>query len=237
MQAYFKTGPGEYGEGDRFIGVTVPAIRSIARRHREMSRSDLGRLLRSPINEERAAALAVLALQYRQADPPARARLFEFYMRHLRYVNNWNLVDGSAPDIAGPTLTTGNSPTLQRLAQSDRVWDRRVAVLSTYHAIKERRFGPTFRLCRMLLRDPHDLIHKACGWMLREVGKRDEGALERFLRVNRARMPRTMLRYAIERLTPAKRRAYLRRTPSSRHGRPIVRARPATKAVSRGGPP
>ena len=227
LRAYFKTGPGGYGEGDRFIGVTVPAITGIARRYRGLSRSDLDRLLRSTVNEERATALAILALQYRQADPAERAVMYDFYMRRLRYVNNWNLVDGSAPAIAGPVLTVGKSPVLDRLARSTRVWDRRLAVLSTYHAIKQGRFGPTLRLCRLLLRDPHDLIHKACGWMLREVGKRNADVLERFLRAHRARMPRTMLRYAIERLPPAARRAHLAAPSSIRRRQPPRRVRSA----------
>ncbi len=227
LRTYFKTGPGEYGEGDRFIGVAVPAITSIARRCRGLSRSDLDHLLRSPVNEERATALTILALQYRQADPAARARLYDFYMRRLRYVNNWNLVDGSAPAIAGPVLTVGKSPVLDQLARSTRLWDRRVAVLSTYYAIKQGRFGPTLRLCRLLLRDPHDLIHKACGWMLREVGKRNANVLERFLRAHRAQMPRTMLRYAIERLPPAARRAHLAGPSLTRRRRPRRRSRSA----------
>ncbi len=219
LQSYFKTGPGEYGEGDIFIGVTVPLLRTIAKKHQELRLANLRGLLRSKINEERALALEILVLQFHRADTPARQTLFSFYVRHLRYVNNWNLTDGSAPAIIGPILVGRNTALLYRLARSKRVWDRRIAVVSTLHLIKRGEYDHTLRLCAMLLRDPHDLIHKACGWMLREVGKRNLRPLTRFLRAHHATMPRTMLRYAIERLSERKRRAYLR-YPSRRPGFP-----------------
>jgi 3-methyladenine DNA glycosylase AlkD len=183
----------------------VPALRTIAKRHRGLPWRDLGRLLRSSVNEERALALEILILQHGQTNGARRASLFKFYMRHRRYVNNWNPVDGSAPAIVGPARAGRNAVLLDRLATSGRVWDRRIAMLSTFHPVKRGRYGPTLRLCRMLRRDPHDLIHKACGWMLREVGKRDPEVLERFLRAHHACMPRTMLRYATERLPAAQR--------------------------------
>ncbi len=210
LQSYFKTGPGEYGEGDTFIGVTVPLLRTIAKKHQGLRLPNLSRLLHSRINEERALALAILVLQFHRADNRERQVLFSFYLRHLWYVNNWNLIDGSAPAIIGPILMGRHTALLYQLAKSKRMWDRRIAVVSTLHLIKRGEYEHTLRLCAMLLRDPHDLIHKACGWMLREVGKRSLRSLTRFLRAHHATMPRTMLRYAIERVPERKRRAYLR---------------------------
>lgn len=215
LQSYFKTGSGEYGEGDTFIGVTVPLLRTIAKKHQGLRLLSLSRLLRSRINEERALALEILVRQFYRADTSARQTLYSFYVRHLQYVNNWNLIDGSAPAIIGPILLGRRTAFLYRLAKSKRMWDRRIAVVSTLHLIKRGEYEHTLRLCAMLLRDPHDLIHKACGWMLREVGKRDLRPLTRFLRAHHAVMPRTMLHYAIERLPERKRRAYLRH-PSRR---------------------
>ncbi len=215
LQSYFKTGPGEYGEGDAFIGVTVPLLRTIAKKHQGLRLTNLRRLLRSKINEERALALEILGLQFHRADNRERQALFTFYVRHLRYVNNWNLIDGSAPAIIGPNLVGRNTALLYRRARSKRMWDRRIAVVSTLHLVRRSEYDHTLRLCAMPLRDPHDLIHKACGWMLREVGKRNPRLLTRFLRAHHATMPRTMLRYAIEQLPERKRRAYLRH-PSRR---------------------
>jgi 3-methyladenine DNA glycosylase AlkD len=210
LRLFFKTGPGEYGEGDRFIGVTVPDLHRLARQYGALPLADVRRLLRSPVNEERSLALMILVRQFQRGDAEARDVIFHFYMRHLPFVNNWNLVDGSARCIIGPHLMGRDTRLLDRLARSRRMWDRRIAIVSTYHFITHQRYAESLRVARLLLRDEHDLIHKACGWMLREVGKRDPTRLHRFLRTHARRMPRTMLRYAIERFPEKVRRGYLR---------------------------
>ncbi len=207
---YFRAEPGGYGEGDVFIGVPVPTIRNVAGKYRDLPLESVEQLLRSPIHEVRMLALLVLTRQFSKADKLGRARLHRCYMRNINRVNNWDLVDLSAPLIVGPVLDGGKE--LDRLAGSRRVWVRRIAVLSTAHCIRNDRFAPTLRLARKLLSDDHDLIHKAVGWMLREVGKRDVVTLTGFLDVHHQAMPRTMLRYAIERLRPALRKRYLSRS-------------------------
>jgi 3-methyladenine DNA glycosylase AlkD len=207
---FFKTGPGEYGEGDRFLGIRVPALRALAREHRALPLDDVLGHLRSPWHEERLLALLILVEQHRRGGADARERLHRAYLENARFVNNWDLVDSSAEHLVGPHVDPGDLAPLERLAASASVWERRVAVLATFHWIKRGVFGPTLHVADRLLDDPHDLIHKAVGWMLREVGKRDPARLEVFLAERYRRMPRTMLRYAIERLPEARRRAYLR---------------------------
>jgi 3-methyladenine DNA glycosylase AlkD len=207
---FFKTGPGDYGEGDRFIGVVVPDIRRIAQTYRETDFATLSMLLRSPIHEERFLALVILTLQAKKADPRKLERLARFYLKHLKGVNNWDLVDVSARDILGPYFLDRDKKPLYGLLASRRFWDRRVAILTTYHFIQKSRTRDTFEMARRLLGDQEDLMHKASGWMLREAGKKDPDALHAFLEKHRRKMPRTMLRYAIERFSPAQRRAYLR---------------------------
>jgi len=207
---YFKTGPGEYGEGDRFLGIRVPEVRALARAHRGLPLDDVLGHLRSPWHEERLLALLVLVEQHRRGDAEARERLHRAYLDHTRFVNNWDLVDTSAPQLVGAQLDPGDLAPLEWLAASASVWERRIAVLATFHWIQRGVFGPTLHLADRLLADPHDLIHKAVGWMLREVGKRDPARHEAFLAERYRRMPRTMLRYAIERLPEARRRGYLR---------------------------
>jgi 3-methyladenine DNA glycosylase AlkD len=206
---FFKCGPGEYGEGDRFLGIGVPALRKLARRYQELSLRELALLLRSPWHEERLLALLILVRQYARGAPRRREAIYRLYLRSRRGINNWDLVDCSAEHIVGAHLQGADSTMLTRLAGSRRLWDRRIAVLATFNYIKAGEYRETLRLSRLLLEDPHDLIHKAVGWMLREVGKRDRAAEEQFLRRHAARMPRTMLRYAIERFPPALRRHYL----------------------------
>jgi 3-methyladenine DNA glycosylase AlkD len=206
---FFKTGRGEYGEGDRFLGIPVPAVRTVAKQYGDLPLAECLALLDSPFNEERLLALLILVAQYRSGDPVTRVAIHRGYLARRARVNNWNLVDSSAPYILGPHLRRRPRQLLDRLATSRSLWDRRIAVLSTFAFIREGDFSTALRLAVRLLRDPEDLIHKACGWMLREVGKRDCTVLEGFLRRHHDRMPRTMLRYAIERLPEARRRAWL----------------------------
>jgi 3-methyladenine DNA glycosylase AlkD len=209
-QRFFKTGPGGYGEGDIFIGVTVPALRQLAREYQEITLTEVIRLLRSMIHEERLLALLILCRAYGRGDRHTRKRIYELYLANIRYVNNWDLVDASAEHIVGAFLMDKGKRPLSVLARSKDLWERRVAVMATFHFIKRNTFAETFKIARILLSDTEDLIHKAVGWMLREVGKRNLGAAELFLKKYYTTMPRTMLRYAIERFPEAKRRRYLR---------------------------
>lgn len=211
LQRYFKTGPGEYGEGDRFLGIKVPDLRRIARAHRDAALPVLQALLRSKWHEERALALMIMATRAPKAAPEDRQALFDLYLAHTAFIDNWDLVDCSAEFVVGAHLDATDWRLLKKLARSDSLWERRIAILSTRRWIRVRDFAPTFEIARTLLGDPHDLIHKACGWMLREVGDRDRQALEAFLDEHLDRMPRTMLRYAIEKFPESRRRGYLRR--------------------------
>ena len=205
---FFKTGPGEYGQGDVFIGVSVPDQRRVARSYRDLPLPSIARLLASGVHEDRLLAAILLADRARRKDAPTIA-LGRFYLDHLDRFNNWDIVDTSAPPVLGPYFRNRSRRALDRLAASPNVWHRRVAVLTAGAYIREGRFDDTLRLAKHLLQDPHDLIHKATGWMLREVGKRDRAALRRFLDDHAPEMPRTMLRYAIEKLPAAERGRYL----------------------------
>jgi 3-methyladenine DNA glycosylase AlkD len=209
LAGYFKTGPGQYGEGDRFLGIVVPAVRQVAKQFRQLPLSDCVTLLASPYNEERLLALLILVGRYQQGDATTQEQVYQLYLAQRQRVNNWNLVDSSAPTIVGTHLLTRDRSVLVELAQSSSLWDRRIAVLATLTFIRAKEFADILRLVEMLLADPQDLMHKACGWMLRELGRRDQAVLEDFLSVHQRVMPRTMLRYAIERLTPDKRAAFL----------------------------
>jgi 3-methyladenine DNA glycosylase AlkD len=209
VERFFKTGPGEYGAGDRFLGIGVPALRKLARSHQALSLRELAVLLRSPWHEERLLALLIMVRQYARGTPRRREAIYRLFLRSRRRINNWDLVDCSAEHIVGGHLHGDSSRMLTQLAGSPRLWDRRIAILATFHYIKRGEYRETLRLSRLLLHDPHDLIHKAVGWMLREVGKRDRALEERFLRRHAAQMPRTMLRYAIERFPGRLRRRYL----------------------------
>ena len=206
---FFKCGQGEYGEGDRFLGIRVPNTRRFARRYRLMPLRSVRALLRSPFHEERLLAVLILVVQYHRGDSEQRNRVFDTYMTMREFVNNWDIVDSSAHKIVGPHLENGGRHLLDELADSDSLWDRRIAMMSTYHFIRNNDFNDAFRLARKLTDDKEDLIHKAVGWMLREIGNRDRKAEERFLRGRYRRMPRTMLRYAIEKFPESRRRAYL----------------------------
>ena len=207
---FFKTGPGEYGEGDRFLGIRVPVLRRVAAERRGAGVATAFALLRSPLHEERLLALLLLVAAYERANQRGRERIYRQYLRAIRrYVNNWDLVDTSAPYIVGQHLETRGRETLYVLARSTSLWERRVGVLANFWFIKQRDFADALAIAELLLDDEHDLIHKAVGWMLREVGNRDAAAAARFLNRHHRHMPRTMLRYAIERLPAANRRAYL----------------------------
>lgn len=207
---FFKTGPGEYGEGDLFRGIRVPVLRSLAREYQSIGLPAAGRLLGSPFHEDRLLALLLLVRLYARGDGATREKVYRLYLRKTRFINNWDLVDSSAEHIVGAFLLDKGREPLQRLAKSADLWERRIAVLATFHFIKRGEFGETLGIARTLLSDPEDLIHKAVGWMLREVGGRDPEAEEAFLREHYRRMPRVMLRYAIEKFPEEKRRRYLK---------------------------
>lgn len=209
-QRFFKTAPGGYGEGDRFLGIRVPDLRAVARAYRALPLDAVVEHLRSEWHEERLVALVILVEQYRRGSAEARERVHRVYLEHTRFVNNWDLVDTSAEHVVGAHLDPGDLTLLERLAGSDSVWERRIAMMATFHWTKKGVVEPALRIADRLLGDPHDLIQKAVGWMLREVGKRDPQRLEGFLAERYRRMPRTMLRYAIERMPEEQRQRYLR---------------------------
>lgn len=211
LMRFFKTGPGEYGEGDIFIGVTVPEQRKIARNHyKDTVPDELEKLLRDPCHECRLTALFILRLKYeKEKSATKKEELVKLYLNNLDYINNWDLVDSSAPYILGPYLYSSDSTLLFELAESGELWRQRIAVLTTAYFIKHGRFDETLKLAEMLLEHPHDLIHKAVGWMLREVGNRDLDCELEFLKKHHNKMPRTMLRYAIEKFEPALRKNIL----------------------------
>jgi 3-methyladenine DNA glycosylase AlkD len=211
LQRFFKTGAGQYGEGDQFIGVRVPMLRRLVREFHGLALADTCKLLHSRIHEERLLALLILVDAYERGNKSERAAVFRLYLGNTAYINNWDLVDSSAPGIVGRHLETHPRKVLFALAGSSDLWERRIAVLATLHFIRRNEFAEMLQLAEMLLLDRHDLIHKAVGWMLREIGKRDVAVLRRFLDQHADRMPRTMLRYAIEKLPERERQRYLRR--------------------------
>ncbi len=206
-QRYFKTGVGEYGEGDIFIGVTVPHMRAVAKKYVSLPYSEVRKLLASPIHEQRFVALEILVFKYERGEE--QEKIVNFYLKHRKHINNWDLVDTSAPYILGHWLLQHEHSVLDTLVHSKHLWDRRIAIVSTLVLIRAGAYTETLRLAEILLTDTHDLMHKATGWMLREVGKKSEKTLTDFLDIHASHMPRTMLRYAIERLTKEKRGMYL----------------------------
>ena len=212
LQRFFKTGPGEYAEGDVFIGVTVPDLRRTCRECGDATADDRLRLLRSPVHEERALALLLMVDAFKRADEAGKRRIYTEYLANTRYINNWDLVDCSAAPIVGAWLAHRSRRPLHRLARSASLWERRIAIIATHHFIKAGEVEETFAIADRLRHDEHDLIHKAVGWMLREAGKRNPAAERRFLAPRYTSMPRTMLRYAIERFPERERQAYLRGT-------------------------
>ena len=210
LQRFFKTAPGQYGAGDQFLGIRVPTLRTLARAHAGLSLRDAIDLLRSPLHEARLLALIILVNAYKKADDKERDAIYKSYLANTRFINNWDLVDASAAEIVGRHLAEGSRAELTRLARSSSLWERRIAIIATFHFIRQNDYADTLRIARLLLKDEHDLIHKAVGWMLREVGKRDHAVEESFLARHYKQMPRTMLRYAIERFPEAERQAYLK---------------------------
>lgn len=208
-QRFFKTGPGEYGAGDVFIGMSVPQMRQLAKKYKSLDLKSICFLIESPIHELRFIALAILVLKYENSDAEAKKIIFNFYVKYRKFINNWDLVDTSAPYIVGDYLFNKNKTLLYKLARSKNIWERRVAILATFNFIRRGEVKYTLEIAKLLLADKHDLIHKAVGWMLREVGKKSVLAEEKFLNLNYKQMPRTMLRYAIERLPEHRRLAYL----------------------------
>jgi len=209
LQRFFKTGTGEYGEGDVFLGIRVPVLRKLATEYRDLTLGQAKKLLRSAIHEERLLALFILIDIFAKGSDVAKRQIYHLYLEHTQFVNNWDLVDASAEHIVGAYLWDKDKAPLLELAGSSLLWERRIAILSTFHFIKRGEFEATLKIARLLLADSEDLIHKAVGWMLREVGKRNLATEEAFLKKHYRKMPRTMLRYAVEKFPEEKRRAYL----------------------------
>ena len=208
-QRFFKTAVGEYGEGDKFLGVTVPNIHIVAKKFSSVTFDDIKKLLESPYHEERMLALFILVEQFEKGDEELRKKIFNFYLKNRKGVNNWDLVDSSAHKIVGVHLADKPKDILYKYAKSRNLWDRRIAIVSTAYFIRQNSFDDTIAISEILLNDKHDLIHKAVGWMLREVGKRDVKILEKFLKKHYKNMPRTMLRYSIEKFPESQRKRYL----------------------------
>lgn len=210
---FFKTGSGQYGEGDQFIGVTVPDTRAIAQHFVTMERHELISILNSPMHEDRMCALMVLSYQFQRAETEVEKKaIVDFYLAHHLAGNNWDLIDCIVDRILGPWLLNKPKNLLYQYAHSSNLWERRIAIITTFHFIKQKHYSETLKIAEILLHDKHDLIHKAVGWMLREVGKRDETTLKAFLAKHYRVMPRTMLRYAIERFPEGIRKQYLKGT-------------------------
>ncbi len=208
---FFKTGPGQYGEGDQFVGIRAPQLRALGRKYRSIDTADALSLLESPIHEARSLALMILVSKF-EKEAETRRQIYREYLAHTKFINNWDLVDVSAPYIVGAYLIDKDRKPLYKLATSRSLWERRIAVIATAHFIRQGDFADTVAISQMLLGDQEDLIHKATGWMLREVGKKSLPELEKFLREHCRVMPRTMLRYAIEKLPEVKRQRYLKGT-------------------------
>lgn len=210
LQRFFKTGKGQYGEGDKFLGIKVPLQRQLVKKYLDLPLADVENLLHSQYHEHRLTALLLLVKKFEKGDLKQKDKIYRLYLKNYRRINNWDLVDLSAPNIVGVYLLDKNRSILYKLAKSSDLWQRRISVLATFTFIRNKDFNDSLKIAEMLLKDRHDLIHKAVGWMLREVGKRDLAVLDDFLAKNAATMPRTMLRYAIEKLPESKRLKYLK---------------------------
>jgi 3-methyladenine DNA glycosylase AlkD len=206
---YFKTGKGQYGEGDIFLGVTVPVLRAIVKKYKTLPLADVEKLLSIGEHEVRSAALLILVAQYEKGDEAQRKQILKMYLRNTQYINNWDLVDCSCREIVGGHLKTGSRTLLTRLAKSKSMWERRIAMISTMALVQDGDFDDALRVAELLLDDTHDLIHKAIGWVLRVVGDKDRTALLRFLETHYNRVPRTSLRYAIEHFSLEQRKRLL----------------------------
>jgi len=208
LERFFKTCKGEYGEGDIFLGIKVGPQRQLAKKYKDLRLVDVIKLLHSEYHEARMAALFILIFQFVKVDEQARKKIFNSYLINTRYINNWDLVDLSAPNIVGVYLLDKPRQVLYKLAKSKNLWERRIAIMATFSFIRDHQYSDSLKIAKILLHDEHDLIHKAVGWMLREVGKRDIETEEKFLQKYYKKMPRTMLRYAIERFPEKKRKYY-----------------------------
>ncbi len=213
LSGFFKTGKGQYGEGDVFLGIKVPVQRAAIKRHYDLALSDLQELLDDKVHEHRLSALFILVKKFEAAvkvkDKKSQEAIYRFYLKNVGNINNWDLVDLSSPNIVGKYLLDKDRSSLHKMAKSAVLWERRIAVLATFTFIRDGDFDDILKMAAALLEDEHDLMHKAVGWMLREVGKRDVGALRKFLDEHAPKMPRTMLRYAIEKLSEKDRRHYM----------------------------
>ena len=211
LSGFFKTGRGQYGHGDVFLGAKVPETRIVAKKFNELNLKDLKKLLSSKIHEERLCALLILVEQYKKSDSKNKKVIVDFYLQNTQKVNNWDLVDLSADNILGNYLIDKDKSVLYELVKSQNLWERRISIVSTFAFIRNNKFDDTIKISEILLNDKHDLIQKAVGWMLREIGKRDKNVLIKFLNKNYKKMPRTMLRYAIERLDKKRKESYMKK--------------------------
>jgi len=210
LQRFFKTGPGEYGDGDLFRGIRVPLLRKLAKEFQHLTLTETKKLLRSSYHEDRLLALLIVTRACERGDDPLRKKIFNFYLNNTQFINNWDLVDSSAPQIVGGYLWDKDRDVLYRLARSRQLWERRIAIMATFYFVKRNDDADTLKIAEMLLSDSEDLIHKAAGWMLREVGNRNRDVEERFLLKHYRQMPRIMLRYSIEKFPEPRRQQYLR---------------------------
>ena len=208
-QRFFKTGKGEYGEGDQFLGIRVPVLREQAKKYRDVELKDVQKLLQSAFHEERQCALLILVYKFAKSSEQEKQSIYQLYLNNTQYINNWDLVDSSAYHIVGAYLEDKHKQILYQLSHSDSLWERRIAILSTFQFIRKHQFDDTLRLSKQLIDDPEDLIHKAVGWMLREIGKRDISVEKDLLNSHYKKMPRTMLCYAIEKFPEQERKHYL----------------------------
>lgn len=209
LSRFFKTGKGQYGEGDKFLGVMVPQQRQVAKEYVNLALTDILKLLKSKYHEHRFTALEILVMQFESGDEKQRKNIFNFYIKNSHLINNWDLVDTSAPYIVGEYLLDKNRSILYKLAKSKNIWQRRIAIVATFAFIRNNEFKDTLAISKLLLSDQHDLIHKAVGWALREVGKKNKAVLKKFLSSHTKSMPRTTLRYAIEKFPLVVRKQYL----------------------------
>jgi 3-methyladenine DNA glycosylase AlkD len=209
LQRFFKTGKGDYGEGDIFIGLKVPEQRKLSKKYKDLSLDHIQELLNSKIHEHRLTALFILVNRYKKVEEDEKKHIFDFYIKNTKNINNWDLVDSSAPYIIGTYLLEKDKSILYTLAKSNNLWERRISVLGSGGFIKNKQYDDLLKISEILLKDEHDLIHKAVGWMLREIGKRNQEVEEDFLKKHYKVMPRTMLRYSIEKFSKSKRKFYM----------------------------
>jgi 3-methyladenine DNA glycosylase AlkD len=213
LSRFFKTGKGEYGQGDIFIGINVPTLRNIAKKNQDLSLKDTEKLIKNPIHEYRLTALFILIIKYSKANSNLQKQIYNLYLKNKKYINNWDLIDLSSNRIIGNYIlkNPSNKQILYSLSKSDNLWDRRIAVMATFEFIKNFEYGDALKISKILLNDKEDLIQKAVGWMLREIGKRDFQIEENFLHTYYKKMPRTMLRYAIEKFSTNKKAYFMRK--------------------------